>query len=225
VKKDPGGGILVVDDNDDFRSFVCELLESVGYATTELASGATVLSTVARERPAGVLLDVRLPGLNGYEVCRALRNRYGPSIAIVFVSGERAEAFDRAAGLLIGADDYLAKPVDPSELIARITRLVDRPRSNGDGPRSNGKLEVLTQRENEVLDLLAEGLRQEEIADRLVISPKTVATHIQRILSKLEVRSRAQAVSIALRDDRDVSAHGRPALLLAVSAETADLRG
>jgi DNA-binding NarL/FixJ family response regulator len=225
VKKDPGGGILVVDDNDDFRSFVCELLESVGYATTELASGATVLSTVARERPAGVLLDVRLPGLNGYEVCRALRNRYGRSIAIVFVSGERAEAFDRAAGLLIGADDYLAKPVDPSELIARITRLVDRPRSNGDGPRSNGKLEVLTQRENEVLDLLAEGLRQEEIADRLVISPKTVATHIQRILSKLEVRSRAQAVSIALRDDRDVSAHGRPALLLAVSAETADLRG
>jgi DNA-binding NarL/FixJ family response regulator len=225
VKKDPGGGILVVDDNDDFRSFVCELLESVGYATTELASGATVLSTVARERPAGVLLDVRLPGLNGYEVCRALRNRYGPSIAIVFVSGERAEAFDRAAGLLIGADDYLAKPVDPSELIARITRLVDRPRSNGDGPRSNGKLEVLTQRENEVLDLLAEGLRQEEIADRLVISPKTVATHIQRILSKLEVRSRAQVVSIALRDDRDVSAHGRPALLLAVSAETADLRG
>ena len=216
---------MVVDDNDDFRSFVCELLESVGYATTELASGATVLSTVARERPAGVLLDVRLPGLNGYEVCRALRNRYGPSIAIVFVSGERAEAFDRAAGLLIGADDYLAKPVDPSELIARITRLVDRPRSNGDGPRSNGKLEVLTQRENEVLDLLAEGLRQEEIADRLVISPKTVATHIQRILSKLEVRSRAQAVSIALRDDRDVSAHGRPALLLAVSAETADLRG
>jgi DNA-binding NarL/FixJ family response regulator len=199
---------LVVDDNDDFRAFVCELLESVGYATTELATGAAVLSAAARERPAAVLLDVRLPGLNGYEVCRELRNRYGRSIAIVFVSGERTEAFDRAAGLLIGADDYLAKPVDPSELIARITRLVDRPRSNGEIPRSNAKLEVLTRRENEVLDLLAEGLRQQEIADRLVISPKTVATHIQRILSKLEVRSRAQAVSLALREERDVSAHG-----------------
>jgi DNA-binding NarL/FixJ family response regulator len=207
---------LVVDDNDDFRSFVCEVLESVGYPTIELASGATVLSTVARERPAGVLLDVRLPGLNGYEVCRELRNLYGRSIAIVFVSGERTEAFDRAAGLLIGADDYLAKPVDPSELIARLMRLVDRPRSNGDGPRSNGKLDALTRRENEVLDLLAQGLGQEEIADRLVISPKTVATHIQRILSKLEVRSRAQAVSLALREERDVSAHGaeEPAGLL-----------
>lgn len=208
MKKDPGGGILVVDDNDDFRSFVSELLESVGYETTELANGAAVLSTVAEERPAAVLLDVRLPGLNGYEVCRELRNRYGSSIAIVFVSGERIEAFDRAAGLLIGADDYLTKPIDPSELIARVTRLVHRPRSNGENPRPNGKLETLTRRENEVLDLLAEGLRQEEIADRLVISPKTVATHIQRILSKLEVRSRAQAVSIALRDERDVSAHG-----------------
>jgi DNA-binding NarL/FixJ family response regulator len=208
MKKDPGGGILVVDDNEEFRSFVIELLENVGYETNELASGAAVLSTVAEERPAVVLLDVRLPGLNGYEVCRELRNRYGSSIAIVFISGERTEAFDRAAGLLIGADDYLAKPVDPSELIARITRLVDRPRSNGKAPSSNGKLEVLTRRESEVLDLLAEGLRQEEIADRLVISPKTVATHIQRILTKLEVRSRAQAVSLALREERDVTAHG-----------------
>jgi non-specific serine/threonine protein kinase len=65
----------------------------------------------------------------------------------------------------------------------------------------------LTQRENEVLDLLAHGLTQEEIAARLVISPKTAATHIQRILGKLGVRSRAQAVALVLREERDVSAH------------------
>jgi len=217
VRKDPGGGILIVDDSDDFRSFVSELMESIGYATTQLASGADVLPAVAEERPAAVLLDVQLPGLNGYEVCRELRNRYGKSIAIVFISGERTEALDRAGGLLIGADDYLTKPVDPAELIARITRLVDRPSSNGNGARPNGKLESLTQRENEVLELLAQGLRQEEIADRLVISPKTVATHIQRILGKLEVRSRAQAVSLALRDEPDVNAHGPATLDLIAS--------
>jgi DNA-binding NarL/FixJ family response regulator len=154
-----------------------------------------------------VLLDVQLPGLNGYEVCRELRHRYGDSIAIVFISGERTEALDRAAGLLLGADDYVIKPVDPGELIARVRRLVGWQRSNGAAAGSNVKLGSLTQREHEVLDLLAEGLRQDEIASRLVISPKTVATHIQRILGKLEVRSRAQAVAIALRDDGDVTGH------------------
>jgi DNA-binding NarL/FixJ family response regulator len=208
VKNDPGGGILLVDDNEGFRSFVSELLESIGYATAQLSSGSAVLPAVAEKRPAAILLDVQLPDLNGYEVCRELRNRYGDSIAIVFISGERTEALDRAGGLLLGADDYLVKPVDPGELIARVTRLVARPRSNGNGTRTNGRLESLTQREHEVLDLLAEGLRQEEIADRLVISSKTVATHIQRILGKLEVRSRAEAVALVLREQRDVTAHG-----------------
>jgi len=208
VKNNAGGGILLVDDDEGFRSFVSELLESIGYQTRELATGSEVLAAVADERPAAILLDVQLPGLNGYEVCRELRQRYGDSIAIIFISGTRTDPLDRSGGLLLGADDYLVKPVDPAELIARVTRLVGRPRSNGDAASSSGKLESLTRRENEILDLLAEGFRQDEIADRLVISPKTVATHIQRILGKLEVRSRAQAVSIALREDRDVSAHG-----------------
>jgi DNA-binding NarL/FixJ family response regulator len=205
MRPDSGGGILVVDDDAGFRSYVAELLESVGYETTQLASGAAVLPAVAGERPDAILLDVQLPGLNGYEVCRELRDRYGHSIAIVFVSGQRTEALDRAAGLLLGADDYLVKPVDPGELIARVRRLVERPQSNG-AVAASQKLESLTQREQEVLDLLAEGLRQDEIATKLVISPKTVATHIQRILGKLEVRSRAQAVAIALREE-DVNGH------------------
>lgn len=198
---------MVVDDDEAFRSYVGELFESIGYATRELASGAAVLPAVADERPIAILLDVQLPDLNGYEICRRLRDRYGDSIAIVFISGERTEALDRAGGLLLGADDYVIKPVDPAELIARVRRLVDPPRSNGHARSSNGKLHSLTQREHEVLHLLSEGFRQDEIAERLVISPKTVATHIQRILRKLEVRSRAEAVAAVLRDDRDVSGH------------------
>jgi DNA-binding NarL/FixJ family response regulator len=207
MKTDAGGGILVVDDDAAFRSFVSELFEGSGYRSSQLASGAAVLPAVADERPAAVLLDVQLPGLNGYEVCRQLRDLYGDSIAIVFISGERTEALDRAGGLLLGADDYLVKPVDPGELIARVRRLVDSPSSNRHAASSNGKLRSLTQREHEVLDLLAEGFRQEEIASRLAISPKTVATHIQRILGKLEVRSRAEAVAAVLREDRDVNGH------------------
>jgi two-component system, LuxR family, response regulator FixJ len=208
MKNGAGGGILLVDDDEAFRAFAGELLESVGYETRQVASGAAVLTAVSDERPAAVLLDVHLPDLNGYEICRELRERYGASIAIVFISGERTDALDRSGGLLLGADDYMIKPVDPGELVARIRRLVDRPRTNGDAPSSNGKLDSLTHREREVLDLLADGLTQEAIAVHLVISPKTVATHIQRILTKLEVRSRAQAVALVLREERDVSGHG-----------------
>jgi DNA-binding NarL/FixJ family response regulator len=132
-------------------------------------------------------------------LCREVRDRYGAAVPIIFVSGERMDAVDRTAGLLLGADDYLVKPVDPGELIARIRRLVKPPQSNGHAT-FNG-LDSLTKREHEVLDLLAQGHPQDEIARDLVISPKTVSTHIQRILGKLEVRSRAQAVSVALRHD------------------------
>src|ERR687888_796236 len=209
MKNGADGGILLVDDDEAFRSFAGELLESVGYETRQVASGAAVLAAVSAERPAAILLDVHLPDLNGYEICRELRERYGDSIAIVFVSGERTDPLDRSGGLLLGADDYIVKPVDPGELLARVRRLVDRPpRTNGAAPSSNGKLESLTHREREVLELLADGLTQEAIAVQLVISPKTVATHIQRILGKLEVRSRAQAVGLLVPPKRARGGHG-----------------
>jgi DNA-binding NarL/FixJ family response regulator len=189
--------ILVVDDDDGFRSFVATILANVGYRTEEVASGARVLTAARADPPAAVVLDVYLPGLSGYEICRELRDAYGDGVAIIFVSGERTEALDRAAGLLVGADDFMVKPVDAGELIARVRRLVERPPS-GETNGSDEKLASLTRREQEVLDLLAEGHPQDEIARELVISPKTVGTHIQRILGKLEVRSRAQAVSVAL---------------------------
>ncbi len=192
------GPILVVDDDEGFRTFVAEVLENVGYRTEQLANGVDVLPAAEAERPATVLLDVQLPGLNGYQVCRDLRDQYGDAVPVLFISGERTEALDRAAGLLLGADDYMIKPIDPGELIARVGRLLREPDSNGKAPEDE-KLASLTQREQEVLNLLAEGLQQDEIAHRLVISPKTVATHIQRILGKLDVRSRAQAVAHVLR--------------------------
>lgn len=202
------GPILVVDDDKGFRAYLAQLFENLGYRTEELATGAAVLPAALADQPVAVVLDVELPDVNGYEVCRELRDHYGDEVAIIFISGERMEPLDRSAGLLLGADDYLTKPVDAGELIARIRRLVERHDSTRHVPVSNGKLARLTGREHEVLDLLAEGYQQDEIARRLVISPKTVATHIQRILTKLDVRSRAQAVAYALRDDqRDVLGH------------------
>ena len=195
------GTILIVDDDPGYRAFVAAILERVGYMTSEAGSGEEALRLVRSERPACILLDVLLPGVNGYAVCQELRDGYGETIPIIFVTGERTEPADRVAGLLLGADDYVLKPFDPDELLARMRRLLIRsdraaPR-NGDKPQSSFGL---TQREREILLLLADGLGQKAIAAELVLSPKTVATHMQRILTKLGVHSRAEAVAIAHRE-------------------------
>jgi DNA-binding NarL/FixJ family response regulator len=193
--EDLSGKVLVVDDDSNLRELVRSLLERAGYATLGFASGEDILAA-AVEQPALVILDIKLPGLSGYEVCRELKERFGSGLPVLFVSGVRTEAFDRAAGLLIGADDYLVKPLDPDELIARVRRHLP-PRPRGAGAPSG--VELLTPRELEVLRFLAGGMSQPEIAKRLVISPKTVATHIQHTLVKLGVHSRAQAVAAAHR--------------------------
>jgi DNA-binding NarL/FixJ family response regulator len=102
---------------------------------------------------------------------------------------------DRAAGLMLGADDYLLKPFAPEELLARVHALLRRARVDRPGTANS-----LTRRELDVLGLLAEGRTQAEIARELVLSPKTVATHLERILGKLGVHSRAQAVAAAYRE-------------------------
>jgi DNA-binding NarL/FixJ family response regulator len=185
--------VLIADDDGGVRTLIQNVLELEGYDTVSVASGTEALEAARAERPSLAILDVKLPGLSGYEVCDAIRKLYGESLPIVLISGERVESFDRVAGLLIGADDYLVKPLATDELCARVRALLRR------ADRDNGG-SSLTPREREVLQLLAEGLEQGEIAERLVISSKTVASHIERILAKLGVRSRAQAVAAAFRE-------------------------
>ena len=137
----------------------------------------------------------RPPGLASYEVCRALRDEFDELLPIIFVSRERNEPLDVVAGLLLGADDYIVEPYAPEEFVARVRRAVTRAaafRSINERPTH-----TLTVREVEVLQGLANGLSQREIAQQLIISPKTVGTHIQRILGKLRVHSRAEAVAAA----------------------------
>jgi two-component system, NarL family, nitrate/nitrite response regulator NarL len=188
--------VLVVDDDRGFRRFASTVLERAGYATIEAASGEEAVKAAQRKRPALVLLDVKLPGVHGYEICRELKETFGQDLPVFLISGVRTEAYDRAAGLLIGADESLAKPVDPNELLARVRKYAAPTTSLGEGELPSP---ALTKREREVLLLLAEGRNQREIAQALVISEKTVATHIQHILEKLGVHSRAEAVALAHR--------------------------
>jgi DNA-binding NarL/FixJ family response regulator len=184
--------VLIAEDDEANRTLLVHILEQAGYSVMATERGDAALALARRQRPGTALLDVDLPGLSGYEVCHQLRQEFGDQIAIVIISGVRTEPYDRIAGLLLGADEYVVKPFDPNELVVRVGRLLTRL------PRMP-PLDRLTPRELEVLTLLAEGYDQREIAERLVISSKTTAAHIQHILEKLRVHSRAQAVAAAHR--------------------------
>ena len=191
--------VLVVDDDDGIRALVRAALEDAGYTALEATSREEALR-LARERlPDLVVTDVHMPGGSGYEVCRTLRDEFGDELPIIILSGTRTETYDRVAGFEFGADDYMVKPFDPEELRVRVRALLRRSRPrNGATPANT--THRLTPRELEILRLLAEGLDQPSIAERLVVSPKTVSKHIERILAKLEVRSRAEAVGKAHRE-------------------------
>jgi DNA-binding NarL/FixJ family response regulator len=195
------GIVLVVDDDAGFRTHMRLLLERAGFEVVEAADADETLDAVAERGPDLVLLDVRLPRVSGYELYRMLRDRIGESLPILFVSGDRTEAYDRVAGLLLGADDYVVKPFEPDELLARIRRLVrQRPgRRAAPAPPKRDGTENLTPREIEILRLLAQGSSSAVIAKQLVISPRTVGTHVQHILAKLGVENRTQAAAYAFR--------------------------
>ena len=179
------GAVLVVEDDEPLRLLMEALLAEGGYDVRAEASGADAVRSVERERPLLAILDVCLPGHTGYEVCRRMRDRYGDAVPVLFVSGERTEAVDRVAGLLLGGDDYLVKPFEPDELLARVASLLRRTaRAAAASPSAD-----LTRREHEIFGLLAEGLANAAIAERLVISPKTVSTHVGNIYGKLGVRT------------------------------------
>src|SRR5438876_3718137 len=190
----PRGRVLVVDDDAGICELVATTLAEHGYPTRRASDAREAIYLVQRETPDVVLLDVHLPDISGYQVCRRLRDDYGESIGIILISGERKESMDRAAGLLLGADDYMVKPFVLDELLARVQRLAKRSR-----PIARTVVAGLTRRELEILRLLACGMDHIEIARDLVITAKTVEKHIEHILLKLGVHSRGQAIALALQ--------------------------
>jgi len=189
--------ILIVDDDSMTRAAIATILGDGGYLTREADSGGEALRAARLEPPGLVLLDVNLPGMCGYEVCRLLRDEFGEQFPIVFVSGARTESFDRVAGLLLGANDYIPKPFAEDELLARVQSLLGHRHSVA----ARAIASRLTGRELQVLRLLSAGLAPDDIARLMVISPKTVGAHVEHIYLKLGVQTRAQAVAVAYRDE------------------------
>src|SRR5205809_651633 len=171
--------VLVVDDDASMRELVTTLMERAGFACRSAASAEHAIELFEREKPSLVILDVDLGGgKSGYELLHELRAAWS-ELPAIFLSGARVEPSDRVTGLLLGADDYIVKPFSPDELIARVRRLM---------PKAEPHPVELTNRQVEVLKLLARGMNQSQIAEALSIAPTTVASHIESILRTLNAR-------------------------------------
>lgn len=118
--------VLVVDDNEDIRQLVSQLLEAEGYQSLTARDGDEMFARLAQTRPDLILLDVMLPGRDGFELCRQLRS--DPDMPPVIMLTAKDEEVDRVVGLELGADDYIVKPFGRRELIARIKAVMRRTR-------------------------------------------------------------------------------------------------
>jgi len=201
-----GDTVLIADQDPASRGHLAELLRTAGYGVLEADRGDTALELARSTAPAALITDIPLAGLSGYELCHLVKTDPSMRIPVVFVTGARTESYDRIAGLLLKADDYIVKPYADGELLARLANLI-RSQTTASTQASR-----LTKREEEVLELMGDGLRHGEIARRLFISPKTVATHVEHIMRKLRVRSKTEAVVVAYREElvRPKVPHGPP---------------
>jgi DNA-binding response OmpR family regulator len=137
-----GTRILTVEDDERIRTAVKMALEDEGWTVEETASGEEAIDAFGREQADVVLIDIMLPGMDGFELCRSIRR--GSDVPIVMVTA-RADTHDVVAGLEAGADDYLTKPFAPKELSARIRALLRRarPASSGHAKLAFGDLEII----------------------------------------------------------------------------------
>ena len=203
--------IFVVEDDPDISRLVRHHLEGAGFGVRVSPTGATVLADSERQRPSLFLLDIMVPGKDGLELCRQIRQT--PSLAmvpVIFLTAKAAEA-DRVLGLELGADDYIPKPFSPRELIARVKAVLRRfERPLSPGPLRAGDVEIdpaamtlsvrgkpvtTTATEFRLPDYFARHIGRVFTRDQLLdsvwrdtsyVTPRSVDVYVRRIREKIE---------------------------------------
>ena len=182
--------VVVVDDDASVRDSLALLLGLRGYRTRSFASAEDLLASVAPGWAGCVVADLRMPGLSGLELAKALKDA-GIAMPLVIITAHGDVAAARAA-FLLDAVDFLEKPFDDDDLVEAIESAFARERARIAATRQATErdryLAALTPREREVAELLVQGLRNPAIAERLRISARTVEVHKARVLDKLGAR-------------------------------------
>ncbi|HEY6016115.1 MAG TPA: response regulator transcription factor [Gaiellaceae bacterium] len=196
---------LIVDDHEVVREGLRLSLSRAPHIRVvgEAADGASAVELVQRRKPDVVIMDVRMPGMDGLEATKILTDTVPDSKVLIFTAYSEKSLLSR--GLESGAKGYILKEAPHQTLVRAIEKI-----AAGEGYvdpalmpaflAGKDRDEMLTVREREILQLLADGMSNADVASRLFISQETVKSHVRHILTKLEADTRTHAVAIALRE-------------------------
>jgi DNA-binding NarL/FixJ family response regulator len=197
--------VLIVDDHEVVREGLRLSLSRAPHVRVvgEAADGRAAIELAERRKPNVVIMDVRMPGLDGLDATKELMEKEPNSAVLIFTAYSERSLLAR--GLESGAKGYILKEAPHETLVRAIEKV-----ANGDSfidpalmpafLSGKDREDMLTPREREILQLLADGMSNADAAQRLFISQETVKSHVRHILAKLEADTRTHAVAIALRD-------------------------
>jgi RNA polymerase sigma factor (sigma-70 family) len=192
--------VNIVDDDAGVRTSIGMLLKSVGIPSSIYASAREFLDAHDASRPGCLVLDIRMPGMSGLDLQQELNAR-GVSLPLIFITGH-GDVPMAVEAMRSGAFDFLQKPFRDQELIDRVQRALERDAENRRAAEERrqirDRLETLTPREREVLELMAQGKPNKVMAGDLGLSQRTVEIHRAHVMEKMGADSVAQLVSMVL---------------------------
>lgn len=202
--------LLLIDDDPNLILLVRDYLEFRGYEVITAENGRAALEVLEQETPDMIICDVMMPEMDGYSLVKAIRDDPKTSwIPVLFLSA-KGQSQDRVKGLNIGADVYMVKPFEPEELVAQVesslkqaSRLIQHKDSKGGD--SSTKIQVpfdveLTPTELRVVQFVARGMANREIAEELKVSQRTIESHVSNMLGKTGLHNRTELARWAIEN-------------------------
>jgi FixJ family two-component response regulator len=205
--------VFVVDDDSAVRTALSRLLRAAGYRVAIFGSAEQFSGEHDPSLPGCVVLDITMPGLNGLDLQKWLAEN-DAALPIIFLTGH-GDVASSVRAMKLGAADFLTKPVDEENLLAAIRQALDRNRAyrarRSEMSETNRRLATLTPREREVLEHIAAGELNKEVAADLGTVEKTIKVHRGRVMAKMGVRSLAELVRMVERVGSPLAAAAQPA--------------
>lgn len=203
--------LLLVDDDPNLILLVKDYLEYQGFIVTTADNGQDALTILESEVPDMIICDIMMPEMDGYSLIKKVREDPRVSWVPVMFLSAKGQSQDRVRGLDTGADVYMVKPFEPEELVAQVqsslrqaTRLMD----HGNRPMdSSSRIQVpdsvgLTPTELKVVHLVAQGMANREIAERLKVSQRTIESHVSNMLNKTNLHNRTELARWAMQSNK-----------------------